>query len=99
MSLYFTTQHIPELAGLNFQQRMAVVKQAVNQLSVPQKVLLNLLKVIVLVHFFSVLARFEGWLLIPYLLGAGLIYPLVINPVSFMMSRKEMAGARKKLAL
>lgn len=99
MRFYFTTQHIPELAGLALQQRMLVIKQAITLLSVPQKVLLNLLKLVILAHFFSVLARFEGWILVPYLLAAGLVYPLVINPVTFLLTHNKMAKARKQLDL
>lgn len=97
MPFYFTTQHIPELAGLNFQQRMLTVKQATELLTTPKKVLLNFVKLVILAHFFSILARFEGWVLVPYLLLAGMIYPLVINPVTFQMTRSKLAKARKKL--
>ena len=97
--MYFTSQHIPELSGLNFQQRMQVIKQAINKLPIPRKIGLNVIKIIILVHFFSVLARFEGWLMLPYLLVAGLIYPLVINPVTFALSRRYLTDARKEINL
>ncbi len=93
--MHLTSQHIPELAGLNFQQRMQVIKQAVNLLSVPRKIVLNILKLIILTHFFSILARFEGWVLLPYLFLAGMIYPLITNPVTFYLARPKMAEARK----
>lgn len=95
--MYLITQHIPELAGLNFQQRMRVIKQAVALLPVPQKILLNVLKLIILTHFFSILARFEGWILLPYLLLAGLVYPLITNPVTFMLTASRLAEARKMI--
>lgn len=95
--MHLTSQKIPALAGLNFQQRMLVVKQAVALLPVPQKVLLNVVKLVILAHFFSILARFEGWILLPYLLLAGLVYPLITNPVTFMMTSSRLAEARKKL--
>ena len=97
--MHLTSQHIPELAGLKLQQRMLVIKHATAMLSVPQKLVLNLLKIFILVHFFSVLARFEGWMLVPWLLAAGLAYPLIINPVTFWMTRSKMADARKALDL
>ena len=97
--MYLTSQKIPELAGLKLQQRMQVIKQAVGMLSTPQKVLLNVVKLVILTHFFSVLARFEGWILAPYLLIAGLIYPLITNPVTFHLTRKYLSDSRKKLNL
>jgi hypothetical protein len=97
--MHLTSQNIPELAGLNFQQRMQVIKHAIALLPVTRKIILNVLKIIILVHFFSILARFEGWLLAPYLLLAGLVYPLVINPVTFALTRSHMAAARKEIQL
>jgi hypothetical protein len=97
--MHFTSQHIPELAGLNFQQRMQVIKQAISKLPVPRKILLNVIKIIILAHFFSVLSRFEGWLMLPYLLLAGLIYPLVINPVTFTLTRRYLVQAREAINL
>lgn len=78
---------------------MLVIKQAVNGLSVPKKILLNTIKLVILVHFFSILARFEGWVLLPYLLLAGLIYPLITNPVTFMLTKSYLAQARKQTQL
>lgn len=97
--MYLTSQKIPELQGLKLQERMLVVKQAVSQLSVPQKIVLNSLKLFILSAFFIIFARFEGWILVPYLLLAGLSYPLIINPVTFMFTRKELPKAREKLGL
>lgn len=95
--MHLTSQHIPELAGLNFQQRMLVIKQAVSLLPVPQKIVLNVVKLVILAHFFSILARFEGWILLPYLLLAGLVYPLVTNPVTFYMVSARLAEARRMI--
>lgn len=95
--MHLTSQNIPALQGLKFQQRMQVVKHAVNSLSVPQKLVLNITKLVILVHFFSVLARFEGWLLIPYLIAAGLVYPLITNPVTFYLTRNHLQKARQSL--
>ena len=95
--MHLTSQNIPALKGLKFQQRMLVVKHAVNLLPVPQKMLLNVTKLIILIHFFSVLARFEGWILIPYLIAAGLVYPLITNPVTFYLTGNYLEKARKEV--
>ena len=95
--IHLTSQQIPALQGLKFQQRMHVIKLAVNQLSVPRKLILNITKLIILVHFFSVLARFEGWVLLPYLIAAGLVYPLITNPVTYYLTRHQLTKARQAL--
>lgn len=95
--MHLTSQNIPALKDLKLQQRLQVVKLAVNSLSTPQKLVLNITKLVILVHWFSVLARFEGAILIPYLIAAGLIYPLITNPITYYLTRDHLENARKKL--
>ena len=95
--MHLTSNTIPALKGLKLQQRLQVVKLAVNSLSTPQKLVLNITKLIILIHWFSVLARFEGLILIPYLIAAGLIYPLITNPITYYLTRHHLEKARKKL--
>jgi hypothetical protein len=55
--LYWNSQSLPELSGLNFRQRMAVIRRASDLLPVPKKLLLNLLKLLVLIPPFMAIAR------------------------------------------
>lgn len=50
--IYFNSKNIPELAGLNFAQRMDVVRQAANLLPVPTKITLNIIKLLILTPLF-----------------------------------------------
>jgi len=43
--LYLNSQKIPELAGLTFAQRMEVIRKAADELPVPTKITLNIVKV------------------------------------------------------
>jgi hypothetical protein len=47
--MYFGSHSIPELAGLKFAQRMLVIRSATEQVATPQKLLLNLLKLVILI--------------------------------------------------
>ena len=55
--LYLNSQNIPELAGLTFAQRMAVIRKAADNLPVPTKITLNIIKLLVLVPLFLLIAR------------------------------------------
>ena len=97
--MYFTSHNIPALQGLKLQQRMLVVKQALSELPATKKIILNLLKIVILGHFFSIFARYQGWEMLPYLLVGGLLYPLITNPVTYHLVNKQLPAAREKLQL
>ncbi len=52
MKLYFSTRHISALRELPLTQRLALLSQASAKLSAPEKLLLNVLKLIILVPAF-----------------------------------------------
>ncbi|CAM5220706.1 DUF6170 family protein [Alishewanella longhuensis] len=95
--LFFNSQSIPELSGLSFQQRMSVVRMATDRLSVPIKLLLNIIKLIILFSFFMAIARAEGWYMLYYSLGLVIVYPLITRPLTFYFARRFFRPVRFKL--
>lgn len=96
--LYWNSQSLPELAGLNFRQRMAVIRRASDLLPVPQKLLLNILKLLVLIPPFMAIARagsIPEALLWALLLVA--LYPLITRPLTFMLVGPLLRQARHQL--
>lgn len=96
--LYWNSQSLPELRGLNFRQRMAVIRRASDLLPVPKKLLLNLLKLLVLIPPFMAIARASSVveaLLLALLLV--LVYPLLTRPLTFVLVGPLLAQARKQL--
>jgi len=93
--LYWNSQSLPELSGLNFRQRMAVIRRASDLLPVPQKLLLNVLKLLVLVPPFMAIARaatITEALLLALLLV--IVYPLLTRPLTFLLVRPLLQQAR-----
>lgn len=95
--LFFNSQSIPELAGLTFEQRMAVIRLATDRLSVPTKLVLNIIKLVILFSFFMAIARAEGWHIVYYVLGLLVVYPLITRPLTFHYSRRFFRQVRFKL--
>ncbi len=96
--LYWNSQSLPELRGLNFRQRMAVIRRASDLLPVPKKLLLNLLKLLVLIPPFMAIARASSVveaLLLALLLV--LVYPLLTRPLTFVLVGPLLSQARKQL--
>jgi high-affinity K+ transport system ATPase subunit B len=94
---YLNSQRIPELAGLTFAQRMAVVRNAADSLSTPVKVALNIVKLVVLVPLFLLIARADGWMIVAYVVLLLLVYPLITRPLTFALCRKDFSRIRRQL--
>lgn len=96
--MFWNSRSIPELQGLNFSQRMQVLRRATDQLNTPTKLLLNIVKLIVLVPPFMLIARagsaaeLIGWALL-----LVVIYPLATRPLTFALVRDGLYNARKQL--
>lgn len=91
MKLYFSTRHISTLRQLPLTERLALLSHASTQLSAPEKLLLNVLKLIILVPaFVLILYAPKDWL---NLLWAALVlatYPLILKPVQYGLSEKYL---------
>lgn len=95
--LYLNSQNIPELAGLNFSQRMSVIRKAVDNLPVPTKITLNIVKLLILVPLFLLIARADGWAIAGYILLLIVAYPAITRPLTFAVCRKDFARLRAQL--
>ena len=96
--LYWNSQSLPQLQGLNFRDRMAVIRRASDLLPVPKKLMLNLCKLIILVPPFMAIARSASvteaalWTLL--LIG---VYPLLTRPLTFALVQPWLKQARNQL--
>lgn len=95
--LYLNSQKIPELAGLTFAQRMEVIRKAADGLPVPTKVTLNIIKLLILIPLFLLIARANGWQIIAYIVLLLIAYPAITRPLTFAVCRKDFTRVRQQL--
>ncbi len=95
--LYFNSQKIPELQGLNFDQRMQVVRTAADKLPAPTKVGLNTLKLIIIFGLFILMARADGWAMLGYALLIAPLYLIITRPITFALCQSRFTTARRQL--
>ncbi|SNY45191.1 hypothetical protein SAMN06297280_0848 [Arsukibacterium tuosuense] len=95
--LYFSSQKIPELQGLNFAQRMQVVRAAADKLPTPTKVGLNTLKLIIIFGLFILVARADGWAILGYALLVAPVYMLITRPITFALCQSQFSAMRQQL--
>jgi hypothetical protein len=68
---------------------MAILEQAGNRMSVPEKTLLNIIKLLVIVPIFGLLLRVvESWWSLAWVGLILLLYPLFVKPLQYSLSAK-----------
>ncbi|CAM3866020.1 DUF6170 family protein [Rheinheimera salexigens] len=95
--LYFSSRGIPELAGLDLNQRMQVIRLTADQLPAPTKVMLNIIKLLILTPLFLLIARSTGWEIVGYMVLLLISYPVITRPITFALCRPRMTAVRQKL--
>ena len=97
MKFYFSTRHIPALQGLPLTERVRRLEIAAKQLTVPEKTLLNLLKLLVFVPVFAlILQTVSNWTSLVWAGVVFLLYPLVIKPIQYSICAKYLAQPSSK---
>jgi len=80
MNFYFSTRHIPALKGLPLAERVKRLDQAAKKLTVPEKTLLNVLKLLVIVPVFVlILQTASNWTSLLWALLVFLLYPFLLD--------------------
>lgn len=91
MKLYWSTKHIPQLQGLPIRQRMEKLQQAEAKLTAPEKLLLNIVKLLILVPVFVfILQMSENWLALIWALLVSLAYPIILRPLQYSFCAKYL---------
>ncbi len=89
LKIYTSTKKIPGLENLSVTERMAILEQAGNRMTIPEKTLLNIIKLLVIVPVFALLLRVvENWWVLAWAGLVLLLYPLFVKPLQYSLSAK-----------
>ena len=85
--IYLSPRHVPALKNYSVMQRAHIVANATAAMPFERKAIANVLKVLLLIALFWSLLSVPGtaWKIIA-LLAVGLLYPLVLMPVSLSLA-------------
>lgn len=84
MKLYFSTKHIPQLQHLPLTQRLQAMQVAQGKLIGPEKLFLNILKMLVVIPvFIFIIQMATNWMAIVWALLVTLLYPMLVKPVQY----------------
>ena len=89
MKIYFSSRDIPNIAHLPLTERLAAIQKAHNRLTGPEKLLLNVLKLAVLLPIFILIFRStESWYSLLWAALVAALYPLVLRPIQYSLCAK-----------
>jgi hypothetical protein len=97
VKVYTSTKKIPGLENMTLPERIDVLDQASRKMTVPEKTLLNVLKLLVLIPVFVMLLRMvENWWSLAWAGLILLLYPLFVKPLQYSISAKYLPKNIKK---
>ena len=89
MKLYFSTKKIPQLQHLPLTQRLQAIQLAQGKLIGPEKLFLNVLKMLVVIPvFIFIIQMATNWMAIIWALLVTLLYPMLVKPVQYGLCAK-----------
>jgi hypothetical protein len=95
MKFYFSTKHIPHLQYLPLTQRLQALQLAQSKLIGPEKLLLNVLKMLIVVPVFILIIQIAtNWMAIIWALLVTLLYPVLVKPVQYGLCAKYIPKHR-----
>mgnify|MGYP001136390968 FL=1 len=97
MKFYFSTRTIPGLEDKSLLERMTLLNEAAKAMTIPEKTVFNVLKLIVLVPVFVLILRVvEDWTSLLWAALVLLLYPLIVKPIQHSLCAKYIKKAADK---
>lgn len=91
MKFYFSTKQIAALNQLSIHQRLERINHAAQKLTVPEKMLLNFFKLLIIVPSFVLVIRtVHDWWAIIWVAIVILLYPLIVRPIQYTLAAKYL---------
>ena len=91
MKLYFSSKQIPALQHLSLTQRLDALQMAQKKLTGPEKLMLNILKLLILIPVFVLILQVShNWFALLWALLVSLLYPVIIKPIEFGLCAKYL---------
>ncbi len=90
MTIYFSSKNIPELSRYSIKERQEILAKAMLKLTVPEKLTLNLLKLMMLIPPFLFLARQEWGNFVFTATLVLLMHFFIIKPIRYFICRKHL---------
>ncbi|WP_074500600.1 DUF6170 family protein [Thalassotalea sp. PP2-459] len=96
MAIYFSSKDIPELESYSIKERQLKLEEAQKKFTAPEKLILNILKLLMLIPPFFYFAQQEWQYFVISFLFTLLIFFFIFTPVKLSFSRTKINNRNKK---
>jgi hypothetical protein len=97
LKIYTSTKKIPALTDKPLTERMALLEDAAKKMTVPEKTILNLLKLLVIVPVFALILQVtDNWFSLAWAGLILLLYPIFVKPIQYSLSAKYLKDTELK---
>lgn len=96
MAIIFSSKNIALLNDYSLKERQQILALANQKLITPEKLVMNLIKLTILIPPFIMVARLDTWLLFLPLIFVLSGYFLIMRPISLFFSVKHLPKAIKE---
>jgi hypothetical protein len=93
MTIYFSSNKIPALHDFSLHQRQAILALAQAKLSAPEKFILNIIKLSLLIPPFLFIANLQGFALAASIALVLIAYFLLLRPIMLFFAQKHLDKA------
>jgi hypothetical protein len=93
MAIYFSSDKIPALHDFSLHQRQAILAIAQTKFSAPEKFILNIIKLSLLIPPFLFIANLQGFALFTSAVIVLIAYFLILRPIMLFFSHKYLDKA------
>lgn len=91
--MLFSSKNIPQLDRYSMQERHQILSIAGEKLTTPEKLIINIIKLCVLIPPFIMFARLEGLMLLLPIILLIAAYLLVMRPCNLFFQKKHITNA------
>ncbi|SEK47920.1 hypothetical protein SAMN05216262_101456 [Colwellia chukchiensis] len=93
MTIYFSSNKIPALQDFSLHQRQAILALAQAKLTAPEKLVLNIIKLLMLIPPFLFIANLQGMAMLVSVAVVLLAYFFLLRPIMLFFSLKYLDKA------
>jgi len=91
LKIYTSTKKIPGLENASLTERLSALEDAGKRVTVPEKTILNVLKLLVLVPVFVLVLRTgEDFMSLVWAAIILMLYPILVKPIQYSLSAKYL---------
>jgi hypothetical protein len=96
MAFYLSSKNIPELANYSIKEKHEILAIAANKLITPEKLFLNIIKLLILIPAFIMMAKLDGWFFAAPLAFVLVSFFIIMRPISLNILRKHLPKSIKQ---